>query len=113
MRSPRKIFKISVVVFALLMLGAGAWLAQQPRSVIEVASIPSRYYAKETCTCRFVLELPEEFCTKEVKEFIPSGKIEVDTDQRVVTSSKFFRKSIARWISKIEGCRVISTRFGW
>ncbi len=64
------------------------------------------FIAKETCSCLFVAERPEEECKKyvEIKQLEP--KVTVDRAAKTVESrALFFFKSVARF-SQESGCSV-------
>lgn len=94
---------LAAVVLLLVFL---SWVAQT--AVVQRAlSIPSRYYAKEMCSCLFVLERDEAFCRNEVDEYVPLGTITIDRDQKRVHASGFGFESSASVVDLRRGCRLL------
>ena len=91
----------------LLLLVALAVLIFQYRVALQAfPTITSAYTAKEYCSCRYVVNNPEEYCRAYVKQYVPSTLIDEPQQKRVIASG-LGRVSIAAWQGPLEGCRLL------
>lgn len=67
-------------------------------------SIISSYYAKEFCSCYFVVGQPEEFCHNYVRQYIPISKFSLDKEKKSVTVSGLGMTNSAVFTSQRYGC---------
>lgn len=93
-------------LMVVLLLGAGILVARSRNSFSDARVVPSRYYAKEYCSCLFVLGFSEEYCRKEVKEFLPYRTLETDFTLKAVRATAFGREATAKYLGGREGCRL-------
>ena len=70
-----------------------------------------RYYAKETCSCLFVVEQSREYCQKSLKNRnIPAALVPaltINNNKKTVHAGLFFFYSSAKWIDRYQGCRLL------
>ncbi|SHN11027.1 hypothetical protein SAMN05216593_10812 [Pseudomonas asturiensis] len=91
----------------LLMLAAFVVLIFQYRVALQAfPTIISAYTAKEYCSCRYVVNNPEDYCRAYVKQYVPSTLIDQPELKRV-TASGLGRTSSAVWQGPREGCRLL------
>ena len=64
------------------------------------------FTAKEHCSCRFVMEQEEAYCSRYSRQYLPITSREVDEAQRRVTVRATGVTRSARWLSTREGCRL-------
>jgi hypothetical protein len=64
----------------------------------------AHYTAKETCSCLFVLEQPEEFCRAWTRYDPPVASWSVDRAAKRVEASALFEKAHARYANERDGC---------
>ncbi len=58
-----------------------------------------------TCTCIFVMEMPEDFCSAWVKASPAVARVGIDRGAKVVESSAFVTWAArARWLDTKRGC---------
>lgn len=58
-----------------------------------------------TCSCVFVMEMPEDFCSAWVKASPAVARVSVDRGTKVVESSAFVTwAATARWVDARRGC---------
>ena len=58
-----------------------------------------------TCTCIFVMEMPEDFCSAWVKASPAVARVGIDRGQKAVESSAFVTWTArARWVDSRRGC---------
>jgi len=74
--------------------------------LIAFPGIVSGYTAKEYCSCRYVMDNPEEYCRTYVKLPIPIAEIIDDPGNKQVSATGFWNTQHAVWISPREGCRL-------
>lgn len=91
-----KILKNAILLFTLIL----------STSCIELAKIVPNYYAKEMCSCMFVMEQSEEYCLEDIAMDPAPQKLKVDLKNKVVKSSFYIFKEKAYWISDEEGCQI-------
>ena len=90
-----------------LMLAAFVVLVFQYRVALQAfPTIISAYTAKEYCSCRYVVNNPEDYCRAYVKQYVPSTLIDQPELKRVVASG-LGRTSSAVWQGPREGCRLM------
>jgi len=71
-------------------------------SLFELASA---FAAKETCSCRFVMQREEDFCREWVRVSPNVAKPKVDEEERVVTARALgMGKATARFVDDQLGC---------
>lgn len=84
-----------------------AWLAPRWSALSTFPRMPSRYEAKETCSCRFVEGRDAAFCDAFVfQDVVPSQGRTVDEAARRVTARALWVTSSARWVSERDGCLI-------
>ena len=89
-----------VLTFVALLLLGGSYVA---RPHLKMLPMVANYYAKEFCTCIYVIKNTEEFC----REFIAFEQVsaEIDFDENQVHTSVFgFWKGYAEYQNKRLGC---------
>ncbi len=66
--------------------------------------IISSYYAKEFCSCFFVVQNPEAYCHKYVKQYVPISSFSLDQKQKKVTVSGLGQTHSAVFVDRKNGC---------
>ena len=68
----------------------------------------TRYYAKETCSCLFVIEQSQEYCKNALKqEGRPTPALSIDHHKKTVHATLFvFFNAQAKRIDRYQGCRL-------
>jgi hypothetical protein len=97
-------FFIGVLVLLAVAL---VWIQFQPNSLQEARSIPAGYYAKEFCSCRFVIGFDTSFCMDEVREFPSASRITVLEKEKRIEATLFGVMRTAKWMGPREGCRLM------
>ncbi|MCF5710334.1 amidase [Pseudomonas syringae] len=91
----------------LLILAVLAVLIWQYRVALQAfPTIISAYTAKEYCSCRYVVNNPEDYCRAYIKQYLPSTLIDQPELKRAVASG-LGRSSSAAWQGPREGCRLL------
>ena len=89
--------------FAAILL----WLTWYGAHLLKLARMAPHYYAKETCSCMFVMERSQKFCQGAWEnEDVKNYSIKVDTDKKIVRTQFLIFTSKAQWIDPYRGCRL-------
>jgi hypothetical protein len=98
------------------LLAAIAALVLGSCSVGEVLPVPATYYAKEMCSCLFVVGQSEAYCRPYAQEDIAGvgdlpftnldESAEIDTEKRSVTVSLLMQEATATQTDDRRGCAV-------
>ncbi len=72
--------------------------------------IVSRWYAKEFCSCIYVLERDEQFCHERVRQWIPIQDVQIDHLNKKIAAKGFWIWSKAQFEGPRYGCRLVETR---
>lgn len=96
--------KIGFFLFILFSSFLGGWVVSQPYSLKQATESFLGYYAKEICSCRYVLDLPLYYCIKDTFQISEPSSVK-EKDKEILVSS-FGKTRSARWISPKEGCRL-------
>jgi hypothetical protein len=98
------VFLLSIV--ALLVLSLGVYIGMNWEQARRFPKIVSAYYAKEACTCRYVLLRDAEFCHELVRQYVPISSYQEDSARREITVTGLGAKSRARHVDERLGCRI-------
>lgn len=108
MRRIIRILMRIVTLAILLVMGVLAFeIATNWQAAKNFPKIISAYYAKEACTCLYVLERSEPQCHEMVRQYIPISSFQNDSSARRVTVTGLGRKSVAAVVDERRGCRLI------
>ena len=82
----KKYILISLAAFFSLVL---LWfIIQRPFHIFEFPSALTRYYAKQFCSCYYVIKQSEEFCRAYVDTGLPFS-IKIDRTNKKIHASSF------------------------
>ncbi len=96
--------RVTAGILALLVIAIGAWSAANWQHIRHFPSIISSFYAKQMCSCLFVVGQTEERCRNEARQYVPISGYEIDREQRAVTVSGLGRTNRAHFVSERYGC---------
>ena len=94
--------RIRQSLFTLILLSLFSLQGCSP-----VLKVISAHYAKEFCSCFFVVGQNQKYCEGYVEEYIPVGGYEILQDAREIVATGLGHESKARFISEKYGCRLI------
>lgn len=83
-----------------------AYLSMNWEHARRFPKIISAYYAKEACTCRFVLERDEAACHQMVRQYVPIRSYKEDLARREIIVTGLWQRSRARHVDARLGCRL-------
>lgn len=66
----------------------------------------SAFYAKEVCSCLFVVGQEENYCHDYGKQIIPIWTKEIDYKKKTVKAYGLWESTSARFISMRAGCQI-------
>jgi hypothetical protein len=66
----------------------------------------SAFYAKEVCSCLFVVGQDESYCHEYGKQIIPIWTKKIDLKEKTVEAFGLWESTSARFISKRSGCQI-------
>lgn len=95
-----KLFKISLFALTLLLL-----------SGCEISGAISAYYAKEYCSCHFVMKQSDDYCHDHASQIIPISKKKIDEELQSVWARALGKENTAIYAGEREGC-VLTTGEG-
>lgn len=90
--------------FLLAIMAGGSWLIRERRNLKSLSMVPAAFYAKEMCSCVFVMGRENFFCDAYVRTFVPVNDISVDRVRGTVEASALWRTARAKYLSKRFGC---------
>ena len=93
-------------VFLVLLLLVSSWVIVNWRYVAAFPSILPSFYAKEFCSCRYVMERPLEACHDYARQWLPISGFRIDEARKRVEVEALGVTRAARHISGREGCRL-------
>lgn len=96
--------KIIGRTLALLVVLIVFWVTSNLSDIKAFPSIISSYYAKEFCSCYFVVGREEKACHTYVKQYIPIQDFHIDTESKKVTVTGLYRTNSAKYVSERYGC---------
>ena len=67
----------------------------------------SSYYAKEVCSCLFVVKQSEQYCHDFGSELLPNWSTNIDRANKTVKASALFQSTEARFLSERKGCQIV------
>lgn len=86
-----------------MMIGALSLLSL---SGCEIPGVISSYYAKEFCSCHFVMKQSEAYCHEHASQIIPIKGKEVDESRMNVTAWALGKRYTASYLGEREGCTI-------
>jgi hypothetical protein len=96
---------LAAIVLGIVVL-LGVYIAANWQDARNFPKIISSYYAKEACSCLYVLERDEAQCHEMVRQYVPISAFENDKAGRKVSVRGLGRRSVAAYIDDRHGCRL-------
>lgn len=109
----RLFIKIIFGCLGLLILGSGIFYASNKQHVDAFPSIVPAFFAKEYCSCRFVVGQDDAFCREVAHQVLEIQSLTVDETTKTVEvvgpRILLGRQSRAQWIDERRGCRLVDS----
>lgn len=94
-------FLTIIVVFVFFV-----WVIKNWKHISTFPEIISAWYAKEFCSCYYVLEKDENFCHNLVRQWVSISDFRLLEKEKRIIVSGLGRTNSAKYISKKFGCRL-------
>ncbi len=88
----------------LFLLVAGLWIVLNWTHIKSFPGIISAFYAKEFCSCYFVVGGDEEFCHNYARQWVPISSFALDKQAKAVTVTGLGRSTTVVHTSEQFGC---------
>ncbi|MBX7059049.1 MAG: hypothetical protein K1X75_13365 [Leptospirales bacterium] len=98
--------KISLTLLSITALLVALWIGANWRHLSAFPSILPSFYAKEYCSCYFVMERSEAACHDFARQWLKIDSFELDKDGRRVIVQGMGRQAVARYSGERTGCRL-------
>jgi len=85
----------------LLLLSLGALQGCSP-----FFKVISAHFAKEFCSCLYVVGQSKEYCEEYAEEYIPTSGYEIHGDSKEIVAFGLGHRSVAQFVSTKYGCRL-------
>ena len=108
-RALRTFSKLVGAIVLAIFCALGIYIAANWQEARVFPRIISAYYAKEACSCIYVLGRDETQCHEMVRQYVPIAAFENDKNARVIRVRGLGRQSIARFIDDRHGCRLVES----
>ncbi|MDF3819484.1 hypothetical protein P3G55_06215 [Leptospira sp. 96542] len=96
----KKILSVLALLFLILLI----WIQWNWKHLSSFPSIISSFYAKEFCSCYFVMELSEEQCHNFARQWVPTSEFQLNKEEKSVTVRGLGRTNTAIYLSETNGC---------
>ena len=106
MRALKLVAKLIGVVVLGVVAILGIYIAANWQDARNFPKIISSYYAKEACSCIYVLERDEAQCHEMVRQYVPISSFQNDRASRKISVRGLGRQSVASYIDERHGCRL-------
>jgi hypothetical protein len=95
---------IALSILGLLLAAGAGWAASNREDLRHFPPIISSYYAKELCSCLYVVGQTETYCHSVVRQYVPISSFQIDASSRTVTVSGLGQTNRARFVDDRYGC---------
>jgi hypothetical protein len=88
-----------VILFLLL-----SWVGLNFEHVSAFPGIISAFYAKEYCSCYFVVGRDEKTCENYARQYVPISDFKLDKDSKKIIVSGLGITTVSRYVDQRNGC---------
>ena len=103
----RTLIKIVAAVLLFIVASLALYIGANYDDARRFPKIISAYYAKEACSCLYVLERNEAQCHEMVRQYVPISSFHNDSAAKRVSVRGLGRDSVAAFIDARHGCRLV------
>lgn len=97
--------RILVAITTAVLLAAVFWLAPRANDFVKSTGTATRYVAKMTCSCVYVVGRSLEACKTDLPEVTSDLSITLDETNQQVSASVLWFKAVARY-EEARGCKL-------
>ncbi|WP_426416270.1 hypothetical protein [Aestuariirhabdus sp. LZHN29] len=97
-------YRIVLLLLSSAILITGLWLKPRWNFVQAFPDLISAYYAKEYCSCYFVVGNDEAYCHAYVEQWMPISDFQLNREQGWVQVSGLGRTNRASYFGLRQGC---------
>jgi len=98
--------RIAAAVALVLVLALGVLVASNWQHVRAFPGVLPAFYAKEFCSCRFVVGRSVPFCHDYARQWLPITRFYLSEPKRCITVNALGQTRSAGFINRREGCRL-------
>lgn len=102
----RGIVRAIAFVLVFIALALALYIGANYDDARRFPKIISSYYAKEACTCLYVLQRSESQCHEMVRQYVPISSFQNDAASKKVHVRGLGQGSVATFIDVRHGCRL-------
>lgn len=106
MRAIKLLLKIVGAIVLFIFVALGLYIGANWQDARNFPKIISAYYAKEACSCLYVLTRDEPQCHEMVRQYVPISSFENDRAGRRVVVRGLGRRSVATFVDERHGCKL-------
>ena len=99
--------KVAAGVLLLVIAALALYIGANYEDARRFPKIISAYYAKEACSCLYVLGRDEAQCHEMVRQYVPISSFHNDGAAKKVRVRGLGRDSVAAFIDARHGCRLV------
>ncbi|MCB1323699.1 MAG: hypothetical protein H7A21_19970 [Spirochaetales bacterium] len=96
--------RVTMTILGIAGLLCGLWFAANFQHVRAFFEIISSYYAKEFCSCYYVVGRTEEQCHDYARQYVPISDFENDPETKTVTVTGLWHTNRAHYVDQRFGC---------
>jgi hypothetical protein len=98
----KAILSFTILIFTVV----GVWFFLNNKELNSFRDIISSYYAKEFCSCTYILKRDENFCKDLLKQWVPISEISIDNDLKTIKVTGLGKTNTAKYTSPEIGCHL-------
>ncbi len=96
--------KLSVIVVLVVCTLASIWSVVNWKYIESFPKIISAYYAKEFCSCYYVMEQDIEYCHNYTRQYVPISAFQLKQKEKRVIVSGLGHRTSALFTGSRHGC---------
>lgn len=96
--------KILTTIALITLILACVWTGANWHHLNAFPSVISSWYAKEFCSCHYVVGQDEDFCHNIARQWVDISDFKIDSAEKRVTVSGLGRTNTAKFVNRQVGC---------
>jgi hypothetical protein len=98
--------KVLALLGLALVIAAGVLTVQNWQHIRAFPGVLPAFYAKEFCSCRFVVGQSVNFCHDYASQWLPISQFYLSEPKRCITVTALGQTRSAGFVNQREGCRL-------